>query len=212
MATTLTQHSVVRVLVVDDHPGVRAGIAGLVNGEHPLLSAVGTAASAGDALEQARALRPDVVVLDVNLNGEDGVALIPALHRAAPCRVIVLSSHMDEHVAAHALHLGAHACLHKGAPATDLLSCIAGTSASRDGEHADPETQEGNSMMPDQHPATAATVFLKREDGVTAIEYGLLAALIVVACIGALSATGANLNALYNFWSAAVSAALGGAL
>ena len=46
------------------------------------------------------------------------------------------------------------------------------------------------------------------ERGVTAIEYGLLAALIVVAIIGAVSATGTSLIAVYTFWSAAVLAAL----
>ena len=49
---------------------------------------------------------------------------------------------------------------------------------------------------------------LAEETGVTAIEYGLLAALIAVAIIGAVSATGTSLLALYNYWSGAVSAAL----
>jgi pilus assembly protein Flp/PilA len=54
--------------------------------------------------------------------------------------------------------------------------------------------------------------FVRKEDGVTAIEYGLLAALIAVACIVALNATGVSVNAIFNFWSAAVSAAISGAL
>ncbi|HSI58035.1 MAG TPA: Flp family type IVb pilin [Ideonella sp.] len=60
---------------------------------------------------------------------------------------------------------------------------------------------------------TAAQCLAKRladESGVTAIEYGLLAALIAVAIIGALSATGTSLEALYTYWSAAVIAALQG--
>ena len=48
----------------------------------------------------------------------------------------------------------------------------------------------------------------REEEGVTAIEYGLLAALIAVTCIVAFQATGASMTALYTFWSAAVSAAL----
>jgi pilus assembly protein Flp/PilA len=51
---------------------------------------------------------------------------------------------------------------------------------------------------------------LADESGVTAIEYGLLAALIAVAAIGGISATGASLEALYTTWSSAVVAALGG--
>lgn len=50
------------------------------------------------------------------------------------------------------------------------------------------------------------------ESGVTAIEYGLLAALIAVAIVGALTATGTSLTDLYATWSAAVIAAIGGAL
>ena len=49
---------------------------------------------------------------------------------------------------------------------------------------------------------------LTEEDGVTAIEYGLMAALIAIACIAAFQATGTSLGAIFTFWSAAVVAAL----
>jgi pilus assembly protein Flp/PilA len=54
--------------------------------------------------------------------------------------------------------------------------------------------------------------FITDERAVTAIEYGLLAALIAVAIIGGLNATGASVTAIYNFWTAAVVAAIAGAL
>lgn len=113
-----------RVLVVDDHLGIRTGISSLIDAERPHMFTVGTAATAADAVAQAFSLQPDVVVLDVNLDGEDGLALIPALHRAAPCEVVVLTSLADPHVAAHAQRMGAHACLHKTAPAAELLVSI----------------------------------------------------------------------------------------
>jgi len=53
-----------------------------------------------------------------------------------------------------------------------------------------------------------AACMQREDDGATAIEYGLLAALIAVTCIVAFQVTGASLSALYVFWSAAVSAAL----
>jgi pilus assembly protein Flp/PilA len=56
------------------------------------------------------------------------------------------------------------------------------------------------------------TAFIADERAVTAIEYGLLAALIAVAIIGGLSATGVSVTAIYNFWSTAVSVAIAGAL
>lgn len=113
-----------KVLVVDDHIGIRVGIASLIDAEHPHMLTVGTAATATDALAQTFALQPDVVVLDVNLDGEDGLALIPALHRAAACEVVVLTSLSDPHVARHAHRMGARACLHKAAPASELLLSI----------------------------------------------------------------------------------------
>lgn len=116
-----------RVLVVDDHAGVRAGISSVIDAEQPQMYTVGSAATTEDALAQTGALQPDVVVLDVNLGGDDGLALIPALHRAAPCHVVVLTSLGDPHVAAHAHRLGAHAFLHKTAPAAELLHSIRST-------------------------------------------------------------------------------------
>jgi DNA-binding NarL/FixJ family response regulator len=114
-----------RVLVVDDHAGIRAGITSLIDAERPRLAVVGTAASADEAVEQALTLQPHVVVLDVNLGGDDGLAVIPALHRAAPCAVVVLSSLLDPQLPSLATRVGAHACLHKTAPAAELLHCIA---------------------------------------------------------------------------------------
>jgi DNA-binding NarL/FixJ family response regulator len=119
--------SPLKVLVVDDHPAIRVGICSLIDAEHPRLVTVGTAASVDEALDQARSLHPHVVVLDVNLAGEDGLALIPALLHTAPCAVVVLSSLRDPHLSDHAKRLGAQAFVHKTAPAADLLAAILGT-------------------------------------------------------------------------------------
>jgi two-component system nitrate/nitrite response regulator NarL len=114
----------VKVLVVDDHVGIRRGIASLIDAEWPRLRSVGVAATANEAITQARERQPHVVVLDVNLGGEDGLALIPLLQRLVPCQIVVLTSLSDPHVAAQARRLGAHACLHKTAPAIELVACI----------------------------------------------------------------------------------------
>ena len=120
----MLNQSFIRVLVVDDHLGTRVGLASLIEAEQPRMRCVGTAGTAGDALAYTRTLQPNVVVLDVNLAGEDGLALIPALHQAAHCAVVVLTSLADPNVAAQALRLGAHACLHKTAPAAELMAAI----------------------------------------------------------------------------------------
>lgn len=111
----------VSVLVVDDQPGLRLGLTLLVDAERPRLRSVGSAANGTQALALARQLQPDVVLLDVNLGHEDGLALIPLLQDLAPCRVLVLTSMADEQVAQRARRLGAHGFMLKTAPAAELL-------------------------------------------------------------------------------------------
>ena len=122
----------VGVLVVDDHVGIRIGVASLIDAEQPRLYCAGTASTSREALLRTRELQPQVVLLDVNLDGEDGLALIPALHDAAPCTVVVLTCLSDPHVAVHALRQGAKACLHKTAPAADLIAAIVAAQSGSD--------------------------------------------------------------------------------
>jgi DNA-binding NarL/FixJ family response regulator len=209
----VSDNDAVKVLVVDDHAAVRAAIANLIDTEHPRLRVVGTAASADEALDQAASQQPHVVVLDANLGTEDGLTLIPALRRAAPCKVVVLSSLADPQLAAHANRLGAHACLQKTAPAAELLDCIATIHGMRGAtvDTSNPQNiSEGKTMHQGLHlVANALSQFVRSDDGVTAIEYGLLAALIAVAAIGAFSATGDSLNGIYEYWSSSVTAVVG---
>ena len=118
------RNGLLRVLVVDDHVGVRKGIASLIDAEQPRMCCVGGAGTASDALTLTRDLRPDVIVLDVILGSDDGLALIVPLRRLAPCAVVVLTSLTDPSVDAHAARLGALACLHKAAPAGELIAAI----------------------------------------------------------------------------------------
>jgi len=113
-----------RVLVVDDHIGVRKGVASLIDAEQPRMRCVGDAGTASEAIALTRDLQPDVIVLDVILGNDDGLALIPPLRRLAPCVVVVLTSLSDPSVDAHAARLGALACLHKAAPAGELIAAI----------------------------------------------------------------------------------------
>src|SRR4029434_6944672 len=101
-----------RVLVVDDHAGIRLGISRLIDAEAPRMCSVGAVGTIRQALAHTRALRPDVVVLDVDLSGADGVPLIPALQGVTPCGVVVLTSLLDPRVAERAIALGAQACVH----------------------------------------------------------------------------------------------------
>ena len=140
----------VGVLVVDDQRVVREGLARLISCAQMALRFVSTAANSAEALSAAARLRPEVVVLDADLAGEDGLALIPQL--ALSAGVLVLTSHGDPATRARALRLGACAFIEKHQPAADLLGCIVriGDLQTR-GEKA-PGWQGASS-----HPAVAAS-------------------------------------------------------
>lgn len=114
----------IRVLVVDDHPTVRAGLRALLRGE-PGLVHVGDAESAAEAMERCAELRPDVVVLDVHLPGGSGLLAARRLKaRAAPPRVLLFSAFADEAMLVPALLAGADAVLSKAAGGDALFELI----------------------------------------------------------------------------------------
>jgi DNA-binding NarL/FixJ family response regulator len=121
----MTTHCTVKVLVVDDHAGMRNALTRLIDSEQPQLLCVGSAATGAEALALAREKQPDVILLDVVLGDEDGLALIAPLHRSTEVAIVVLTSLVDPCVAVRAQRLGAVTCVHKSAPAADLLVCIA---------------------------------------------------------------------------------------
>ena len=115
-------NSPIGVLVVDDQLAVREGLARLIACAPLALRYVRTATTGAEALSAAAQLRPEVVVLDVDLAGEDGLALIPQL--ALTARVLVLTSHGDAATRARATAMGAHAFIEKHQPAAELLGAI----------------------------------------------------------------------------------------
>lgn len=110
------------VLVVDDEPALREGLARLIACAPLTLRFIATAANTAQALSAATRLRPDLVLLDVDLGGEDGLALIAQL--GAKAHVLVLTSHGDVATRERAARLGAIALLEKHRPAAELLRTI----------------------------------------------------------------------------------------
>jgi two-component system, NarL family, nitrate/nitrite response regulator NarL len=103
----------VRLLVVDDHTLFRRGLVALLAGD-ATLAVVGEASDAGEAVRQAAALQPDVVLLDNHLPGATGIQALPGLKEAAPhARVILLTVSEDEADLQAALRGGAHGYLLK---------------------------------------------------------------------------------------------------
>ncbi|GAA5162445.1 response regulator [Ornithinimicrobium tianjinense] len=120
----------IRVLVVDDHASMRAGLS-LVLASDPELEVVGEAGDGEQALQVARRTRPDLVFMDLEMPRTDGVTATAALRRALPdVRILVLTMFdLDDYVA-RAMEAGAHGFLLKTADARELIAaaraCVGG--------------------------------------------------------------------------------------
>ncbi|WP_336158281.1 response regulator transcription factor [Amycolatopsis sp. VC5-11] len=113
----------VRVLVADDHGAIRAGLA-LILGNAEGIEVVGEAADGEVALRQARALRPDVVLMDVRMPGTDGITATRQLIAEGLAEVLVLTTFdLDEYVHA-ALRAGAAGFLLKSVEAPRLIEAV----------------------------------------------------------------------------------------
>ena len=114
----------IRVLVVDDHPVLRAGLEAVLRSE-PGFVCVATAGDGHELLAALRRTRPDVVLLDWRLGGEDGVALCRTLRaETAPPEVVLYTASADDDLAAQASAAGAYAVVEKSADIDQLFDAL----------------------------------------------------------------------------------------
>ncbi|MBA3523029.1 MAG: response regulator transcription factor [Geodermatophilaceae bacterium] len=114
----------IRVLIVDDHPVVRSGLAAVLSSLEGF-DVVGLAADGREAVREAVILRPDVVLMDLQMPGVDGFAAIRELGRAAPeVRVCVLTMFDDDDSLFSAMSAGARGYLLKGAEQEDIARAV----------------------------------------------------------------------------------------
>lgn len=115
----------IKVLVVDDHPVVREGLAAML-GSRPGLAVVGEAADGQQALDMVRRLRPDVVLMDLRLPVMDGVEATGRIVRECPgSRVLVLTTFDQDEMILAGLRAGARGYLLKDTPREDIFKAIA---------------------------------------------------------------------------------------
>jgi two-component system, NarL family, response regulator LiaR len=121
----------IRVFLADDHPMVRAGLAGMIQGEADLVF-VGEAVDGREAVKLIPALRPDVVLLDMAMPHLDGVGVIEALQANLPqTRFVILSSLLDPLQVDRAVRAGARGYLLKTASAQELVTMVRQVHAGR---------------------------------------------------------------------------------
>ncbi|MDF1505887.1 response regulator transcription factor [Roseisolibacter sp. H3M3-2] len=121
----------IRVMTVDDHRVVRAGLAAMLAGA-PDIALVGEAADGREAVERYAALRPDVVLMDLRMPHMGGVAAIRAIRQDDPAARIIALTMYDGDVDIHrALTAGASGYLAKDVPVDELASAIRAVAAGR---------------------------------------------------------------------------------
>jgi DNA-binding NarL/FixJ family response regulator len=113
----------IRLLIVDDHPAMRAGLTAVLRAEPGM---VPLASASADDLEPAvHRTKPDVVLLDYHLPGADGLRLCRRLKRHAPAPAVLLySAYADKSLVIGAVLAGADGLLNKSAPAPELFDAL----------------------------------------------------------------------------------------
>lgn len=123
--------TLIRVMIVDDHPLAQAGARHFLNALHDM-ELVGEATSGQEAIELYAHVRPDVVLMDIAMPDMDGLMTTQALKRRFPAvKVVVLTSLSDGEVVQQALKAGACGYLLKTATAIDLAQAIRAAHAGR---------------------------------------------------------------------------------
>jgi two-component system NarL family response regulator len=123
---------VIRVLIADDHPIVRDGLAAVLGDLAGLTVVDPACASAEEAVAALSERRPDVLLLDLEMPGCGGLAALPRLLAASPgTKILVFTAYETEELVRRALESGASGYLLKGASAAEIGQAVAAVHAGR---------------------------------------------------------------------------------
>ena len=113
-----------KVFVVDDHPIVRQGLAQMINREEDLM-VCGEAEDASTVLQAIASVKPDILIVDISLNGPDGLELLKNIRTRYPSLpVLILSMHDESIYAERALRAGANGYIMKHEAAEKVLGAV----------------------------------------------------------------------------------------
>jgi DNA-binding NarL/FixJ family response regulator len=119
------QTAPIRILLVDDSEHVLWGLGKLIDAERPSMLVVGKARNINEAFSALSECRPDVVLLDIFLAGDNSLDYLPELLNSTGAKVLVLTGGADVDLHHRAVQLGACAVVRKEQPAKFLLDMIA---------------------------------------------------------------------------------------
>ena len=114
----------IKIILVDDHRSVLWGLEKLIEGEYPRMHVVGTATTLAEAMRLLENTSPDVIVMDIDLNGESGISAIPKIIAQSTAKVLVLTGSRDHSLHDAAILAGAKGVVAKGEDAITILKAI----------------------------------------------------------------------------------------
>lgn len=157
-------NAAVRALIVDDHQIVREGLS-LLLGDVPEVEVVGAAADAAEALALTEALQPDVVLMDLNLPGADGIEATDAIRTRFPqVNVLVLTTFGDDDLVRRAIQAGAIGYLLKDVLKDDLVQAILAAAAGRPALHPEIQRRLMRQAVAPSEPSPLASLTERERD------------------------------------------------
>jgi DNA-binding NarL/FixJ family response regulator len=159
----------IRVLLVDDHPLVRAGLAGLIAATDDL-RVVGEAADGQSAVERARELSPEVVLMDISMPGTDGIESTRMLFDDGYAgAVVMLTSFSDQTRVVDALAAGAVGYLLKDSEPEEVLAAVRAAASG----HAPLDPRVAGALLPTRRSAPGADLSAREREVLTLVAEGL---------------------------------------